>query len=239
MTLDPALAQAFETTWPAAEYHDIGGFRVGRGLGGGGRISSARALGPDWHADGIEAAAQLQRDWDQPETFRVWSEETALADALTARGFRQDRPTLVMAVEAAQLTDREIPLVTVFPIWPPLAIQREIWAEGNIAGPRQAAMERVAPLPHTSLLGRIEDHASASAFVAADGDVAMIHAIEVEPKMRRKGMADWLLRGAAHWARDHDASRLALAVTAANAPAIALYEKLGFAPVARYGYWSR
>ncbi|RJK98847.1 GNAT family N-acetyltransferase, partial [Paracoccus siganidrum] len=31
--IDAALREAFQATWPAAEYADAGGFRVGCGLG--------------------------------------------------------------------------------------------------------------------------------------------------------------------------------------------------------------
>lgn len=238
MPLDPALAQAFETTWPAAEYRDAGGFRIGRGLGGGGRISSARALGEAWDSAGIEAAAKVHRDWSQPELFRVWDEDHALGKALGAQGFARINPTLVLDIPTTALTAQPMPPLRTFAIWPPLAILREIWAGGNIAGPRQEAMERVT-LPRISLLGRMEDHAAGAAFVAADGEVAMIHAIEVEPRMRRKGMAEWMLRGAAHWAQDNGAMRLSLAVNAGNSPAVALYRKLGFQQAASYAYWAR
>ena len=63
---DPDLARAFETTWPAAEYADAGAFRVGRGYGAGGRVSSARALRQDWdEADipAVEAIAQMRQSF--------------------------------------------------------------------------------------------------------------------------------------------------------------------------------
>ncbi len=236
MAIDEALARAFETTWPAAEYRDQGGFRVGRGLGGGGRISSARALGAQWQAEAIPAVAAIQQDWGQIPQFRVWEDDTALGAALARHGYRALRPTELHVVAIAGLCDRLPPPLTAFELWPPLAIQREIWAEGNISPARQAAMDRVA-LPRTALLGRMEDQASAAAFVAVDGDVAMIHAIEVAAKMRRRGMAEWLVRQAAIWGARQGASRLALALTASNTPAAALYDKLGFARVARYAYW--
>ena len=57
-------------------------------------------------------------------------------------------------------------------------------------------MERVAP-PRAALLGRLHDRAAGAAFVAADGPVAMIHAIEVAPAFPRPGLAGWLSRVAA------------------------------------------
>ena len=77
------------------------------------------------------------------------------------------------------------------------------------------------------------------AFVAADGPVAMIHAIEILPGFRRKGMATWLIRKAAEWAQAQGATRLALAVSRRNTSARALYDRIGFAEIGGYGYWVR
>ncbi|WP_312529490.1 GNAT family N-acetyltransferase [Paracoccus sp. (in: a-proteobacteria)] len=246
MTLDPAIAQAFETTWPAAQYSDAGGYRIGRGMGGGGRISSARPLSDQASADaalslsaeGILAAAAVQQGWDQPAMFRLWDTDHDHAQALGAQGYHGQNPTLALACPIAALTQIPVPSLTVFQIWPPLAILSEIWEAGQISKPRQAAMMRVN-LPRTTLLGRLDDHAAAAGFVAVDGDVAMIHAIQVEPRMRRRGMAEWMLREAAFWAGKHGATQLALAVTESNTAAVQLYRKMGFQTVARYQYWQR
>lgn len=233
---DDALSRAFEETWPAAEYRDAGGFRVARGLGGGGRISSAFAL-PDWRSDGIAEAAGVHREWDQPVLFRAPDGDGRLGAALSGAGLEASRQTEVMQIAVATLANAEVPYLTAIPSWPPLAIQREIWEAGNISRARQAAMDRVQ-VPCISILGRSADWPVATAFVAFCGDVAMIHAIEVTPDARRKQAGEWLLREAAQLAADQGATRLALAVTSANAPAISLYRKLGFTTVGTYSYWS-
>jgi GNAT superfamily N-acetyltransferase len=95
--------------------------------------------------------------------------------------------------------------------------------------------------PRMTLMARADDRPVGVAFVAltdkdGDGDIAMIHAIETAPEHRRKGAGGLLLRGAASFAAEHGAVWLALAVTEANAPARALYEKLGMALAGRYHY---
>lgn len=235
MIRDPELSRAFEESWPAAEYRDVGGFRIGRGFGGGGRISSARAL-EDWSEDDIPAAIAVHRDWDQPVLFRAMQDDTALQQALRRAGLTPRQPTAVMQAATADLANAELPYLSTIPSWPPLAVQREIWESGNIAPARQAAMDRVT-LPKMSILGRNKDWPVAAAFLAWAGDVAMIHAIEVAPNARRQGMGEWVVRGAARIARDAGASRLALAVTQANQPAVSLYHKLGFTTVGVYDYW--
>ncbi|MFT4013376.1 MAG: GNAT family N-acetyltransferase [Paracoccus sp. (in: a-proteobacteria)] len=234
---DPDLFRAFETSWPAAESFEAGGFRSGRGLGAGGRVSSSLALGPDWSEAGIAEAEAAHRRWDQRPMFRVWDQDARLGAALAARGYAPTNPTSVMAIDCARLSEA-VPRMGTFRIWPPLAIQTDLWAAGNIGPARQAVMPRVA-LAKTSILARIEDRAAGSAFVALDGPVAMIHAIEVAPEFRRRGLAGWMLRSAAQWGAEQGASRLGLAVSRANTGARALYDRMGFAEMGSYAYWVR
>lgn len=235
MTLDPALAQAFEATWPAADHVEMGGIRLGRAPGAGGRVNSARVTG-DWCDADIDASIRQFKDWGLPPVFRALDEDEALQKALNSRGFHRSNPTAIMACPVARLTDRDLPPVTTFTIWPPMAIQRDIWAAGNIKAARQQVMLRVAA-PRTSILGRIKDRAAGAGFVAIDGDVAMIHAIEVLPDWRRQGLAGWMMRQAAIWADAQGATRVGLAVSRANSGARALYDSLGFDEVAGYAYY--
>lgn len=235
MIRDPKLAHAFEATWPAAEYRDVGGFRIGRGYGGGGRISSARALA-DWQEDGIEKAVEIHREWQQAPLFRVDEGDSDLAAALARHGFSATRTTLIMEAPVASLTDLPLPPVTAFPAWPPLAVQNEIWAASGFSQGRLDAMHRVS-LPRYAILGRINDRPAGSAFIVWDGEIAMLHALEVLPRFRRLGLGEWIVRQSAFMSAENDATRLALAVTAENEPAVALYRKLGFSEVARYAYW--
>jgi len=238
MIADADIARAFETSWPAAEYAGIGGFLVGRGQGGGGRVSSARAMRPDWDETDIPRTEAMQRGWGERPMFRVRDADAALAGALAARGYQHGTPTAILAADCAGLAALPVPPLTAFAIWPPLAMQRDIWQAGNITSARQEVMERVA-LPKTALLGRMRDRAAGAAFVALDGPVAVIHAIEVVPALRRQGVASWLIRMAAAWSQDRGASRLALAVSRANTGARAAYDRLGFADLGGYGYWSK
>ena len=235
-TPDPAIDAAFEARWPAAEYAQAGPFRIGRGLGGGKRVGSARAVAPDWHEADIDAAVRIQQAWDQPPVFRVARTEDALAEALLERGFHDHTPTLMLTAPITALTDLAVPPVTSFALWPPLAIQRDLWAEQGIGPARLAVMERVR-VPKAALLGRIRDRAAAVAFVAATKGIAVLHALEVLPAMRRQGLAGWTLREAAFWGQTQGAARMLLAVTAENAGAIALYRGLGFSQIAGYRYF--
>lgn len=232
---DAALAAAFEATWPPAEVAQAGGFIVGRGQGGGGRVSSARAI-DGWAAADIPAAVALHRGWAQRPLFRAMDDDAALIAVLTDTGFTRENPTAIMTAPTDLLTGQPIPPVTTFAVWPPMAIQRDIWAAGNIGSARQTVMNRVTG-PKTAILGRVQDRAAGAAFVAIHDDVAMVHAVEVVPDLRRHGLAVWMMRQAAIWAKENRAERLALAVSRANVPAVALYRALGFTETGGYAYY--
>jgi GNAT superfamily N-acetyltransferase len=234
---DADIARAFEATWPAAETVRCGGFLVGRGLGAGGRVSSAIADGA-WGRDDIDAACAQHRAWGQRPLFRAWDDESDLVDGLTADGFVVENPTLVMSAPVAALTDQPLPPVTAFTLWPPMAIQRQIWAAGSITLSRQAVMDRV-PSSKTAILGRIQDRAAGSAFVAVSGPVAMVHGVEVLAAFRRQGLAGWMMRQAAFWAAEQGAPRIGLAVSRANKVAQATYAHLGFSVTGSYAYYGR
>ncbi|MFV0410550.1 MAG: GNAT family N-acetyltransferase [Paracoccus sp. (in: a-proteobacteria)] len=234
MSEDP-VETAFEASWPAAEYAMAGPLRIGRGLGGGMRVSSARATRPGWDSTDIDHAIRIMEDWGQPSSFRAL-EGDGLGEALAARGWQGRMTTLMMQAPVIALTDLPVPEVTAFALWPPLAIQREIWTAAGIGPARLAVMER-ASAPKTALLGRTKDRAAGTAFLAGAGDYAVLHALEVIPAARRQGLAGWMIREAAFWAGAQGHRMLLLAVTAENAPAIALYRGLGFSTVAAYRYW--
>jgi GNAT superfamily N-acetyltransferase len=160
--------------------------------------------------------------------------EAALDAALAARAWRRGQPTLILAAEAAALAVEPTP-ETALDCEGPLACMAGLWAAGGIGAERRAVMARAAG-PKAWLLGRAEDAPAACAFVAAAGGAAMLHALEVAPWARRRGLGALLTRAAASWALAQGAPVLALAAPEANGPARALYAGLGFAEAARYHY---
>lgn len=71
------------------------------------------------------------------------------------------------------------------------------------------------------------------AMMAAAVDEANLENIAVAPDHRRQGAADALLGAIIGICREREMAFLTLEVRASNVPAIALYEKHGFAPVGR------
>ena len=96
------------------------------------------------------------------------------------------------------------PHVSLFDIWPPLAIMREIWAEGGIGPARLAVMDRARPV-QDRLIARLSDRAVGCGFCAIHDGIAMLHAVEIAPAYRRQGAARTMLHGR-HWAQGQGAT---------------------------------
>jgi GNAT superfamily N-acetyltransferase len=234
MIAPPRLFAAAEATWPPATTLPLGPWTLRQGLGGGSRVSAATARRPA-RADELPPAEAAMRAWGQTPLVMVQGQDDALDTLLADAGYLIKDPVTAWAAPVARLATQRPPPVTTFQVWPPLAAQAEIWAAGDIGPARLAVMQRVTG-PKTTLLGRTDDKPAASAFVACDGDVAMLHALEVAAPFRGRGLGRHMLTAAAFWAQDQGAAWLALLVTRANAPANALYASAGMEQVAQYHY---
>lgn len=230
----PELYTAMERTWcPAARWR-AGPWMIRDGQGGGQRVSATTAEA-DWQPGDIAAAEAEMQALGQPRLFMIRDGEAELDAALAVRGYAVVDPVVLYLIEPARLTGTPLPRVSAFRLWPPLAIMADLWAAGGIGPARLAVMARVAG-PKTAILARQSDRPAGVAFVAMDGDIAMVHAIEVIGAQRRQGVGRNILRAAAFWAQDQGAAWLGLAVTRANRPANALYASLGMAVVGQYHY---
>ena len=227
------LAAVLDATWPAAALHRTGDWLVREGRGGGKRVSAATAEGPRALAD-IAAMEAAQAALGQRPLVMIRPGQEALDAALAARGYGVVDPVAAYAAPVARLAC-DLPPLAAFDIWPPLAIQREIWAEGHIGPERLAVMDRVAG-PKTALFARSNDRPAGVAFVALCGDTAMLHALEVLPALRRQGAGRHLLVAAANWAAGQGARTLSLVLTVANTGARTLYASLGMGVVGQYHY---
>lgn len=223
-----------EATWPPFATHRAGPWLIREGRGGGQRVSAASPV-EAWDEADIAGAEAAMRDLGQSPLFVIREGEARLDAALAARGYALHDPVVAYAAPVADLAAVAPEFLTSFPHWPPLAVARQMWEEGGIGPARIAVMERVAG-PKTCILGRTGDRAAGVAFTAIHGDVAMLHALEVAPALRRNGCGHNILRAAAGWARDHGATTLTLLVTERNLAARALYASLNMQVVGQYHY---
>jgi GNAT superfamily N-acetyltransferase len=233
--IGPALLyDVIDATWPAAGFHRAGPWILREGRGGGKRVSSATADGAV-SEDDIDTAERGLADLDQPALFMIRDGQAGLDRMLAARGYGVIDPVVAWACPVAQLTNVPMPQITVFAIWEPLAIMREMWAQGGIGRARLAVMDRVRGAK-TGLLARYNDKPGGTAFVATHDRVAMLHALEILPHQRQQGLGKWMMRGAAFWAAEQGSDTLSVVCTRANAGANALYASLGMAVVGEYHY---
>ena len=227
------LFAALDATWPPARFVTEGPWTLREGKGGGQRVSAATANSPVSETD-IDRAEAGMTALGQTPLFMIRDRDADLDAWLNARGYVVVDPVVIYAAPVSALADPQ-PMTAIVPTWPMLAIQRDLWQSAGIGPGRFAVMERAAT-PRTALLARHRDTPAGVAFLAADGEIAMIHALEVVPSERRSGVAGRAMRAAAHWAAANGADWLALAVTRANEGANALYRHLGMTPAATYHY---
>lgn len=227
------LFAALDATWCPADIVRTGPWTLRRGDGGGQRVSAATADSPVSETD-IDRAEDGMRALDQHPIFMIRPQDADLDTWLDDRGYDVVDPVTLYAVPAAEVAE-DLPMTLAISTWPPLAVQLDLWAAGGIGPARIAVMERVA-VPKTSILGRRSDTPGGTAFVAADGEIAMLHALEVARSERRQGVAETIMKGAANWAVQTGATWLTLAVTRANDPANGLYRKLGMQAATAYHY---
>jgi ribosomal protein S18 acetylase RimI-like enzyme len=228
------LIAVLEATWPPASSRSLGPWTIRDGQGGGKRVSAATARAPVTAEDLPQAEAAMGALRQTP-LFMIREGETALDTLLASRGYTVVDPVDAFAAPLDRVDLAKPPRLSAIPAWPPLAIQRELWAQGHIGPARLAVMER-APFPKATLLARLDDRAAGTAFVGIHDGMAMIHALEIHPRFRRRGLGRHMMAGAIHWARAQGARDFGLVVTSANAGAQALYASLGLTRVGHYHY---
>lgn len=224
-----SLSDLLDATWPAADFRDLGPFRLREGRGGGKRVSAASLIaGHAWSESDILAAEAAMSD----PLFMV--QDQGLDQALCARGYGLIDPVHIYSAPIGDLIG-DLPALTGIAHWPPLAVAEEIWAEGGIGPARLQVMARVRGAK-AAFLARLKDRPSGAAFVAIRGQEAMLHALEIRAFARRQGQGRSLLRACANWAAENGALRLSLAVTCENQAACRLYAGAGMQVTGQYHY---
>ncbi len=228
------LYDVCEATWPAKARQEIDGWIIRDGANGGQRVSAATAVTHGEVPD-IGAAEIAMADLGQNALFMVREGESALDEALDARGYVvKDRVNLWVA-PVEDVAGDGAPRMSAFAIWPPVGIMTEMWNVGGINTARIDVMRRGAE-PKTSIFARTNDRPAGVAYVGIYGKTAMLHALEVTPTQRRNGSAQNIMRQAASWARLHGAAYFSVIVTQENKGANALYSSLNMESVGQYHY---
>ena len=235
---DPTHARMFDVldaTWAPNSRRSVGDWIIREGCGGGSRVSAASWHGTNADTADVEKAEQAMEKIGQVPLFMLRPGQNALDHRLQLTGYELIAPVRMMAAPSAAVADDVDLGHTVIPCTPILALQIDIWKQGGIGAPRIDVMNRVR-CQKTALLARSGQDPVGTVFVAIHKGVAMIHALEVLSRYRRKGHGYRITKAAAAWALGLGAHTISLLVTRENDAAIALYETAGFHDVASYHY---
>lgn len=188
---------------------------------------------------------RLYASIDLPLLFRMtpFVQPNGLDAELAARGFVAHETTLVQALALERAPETPPADVETTIVEPPVDrfVDAVAALRGSPAGQREAHRERLrdSPLDARRALVLDGDTPVAAGLAAREGDVVGLFDIVTAPAARRRGhatrLASWLLARA--WERG---ARLAyLQVDDANAAAIAVYRRFGFATRYTYHYRAR
>lgn len=232
--------------WPAASVHYDGSWQV-RLTGGypSKRLNSVVPLDPSDTRDlplRLERARKKFEAYGRPLLVR----ETPLMprelhDLLTSEGWSVFEEVLVMT---SGLDKVELP--ETMDHLPGHDIGRFVEAYLKITGSNSALQAPLAeiitsikPTVGLFLKEEVEETPQATVLCVQDNDLAGIMSLAVVPELRGKGYGAEMLAAAMRWARMRSARTAWLQVVSTNAPAIAIYERFGFAEAYRHRYWRK
>ena len=221
-------------TWPPKKIIKFGSWTIRIGDGAGKR-ASAISLDGNWEDSSFKELKELLQNLSKSEIFMVYQSDSIIEKKLENLNYQIFDQSFIFEITVKELIKNKPPPVSMFSIWPPLNIQRELWSANGIGVQRQAVMNRVTQ-SKTSILGRWKDNPVASAFVAKSGDVAFLHALVVDKNFRQQGVGKALMQHAGQWAYSHNCKKLMVVTTAANTAANNLYTSLEFQLVNKYHY---
>ncbi|HTV44826.1 MAG TPA: GNAT family N-acetyltransferase [Stellaceae bacterium] len=233
------VEEACLNAWPALRQILLGGWLLRFSSGLTRRANSANPLaGPRREEIALITQCQaLYRQHRQPAIFRLPTLVEATVDTqLAAVGYQAEGLSLVLYADT--LPARRDPQV-------------QLRARPSLQWFAAMAVLQQHTAAQASLYRRIVRHLAVPAAFATltdtEGIVALaygaIHdglicyqSVVTDPRRRRRGYAGRLVMALAAWGAEHGGVGACLEVEAANAPARALYERLGFIELYRYHY---
>lgn len=225
------LFNAVDATWAPLAFHNHEGWLVREGAGGGQRVSATTLL-PDVQDYQINTAVEKMMSLGQTPLFMIRGADTGLDAELRGLKYAIVDPVVILIAETQELlrhSPKQMPPMQTLDI--PDVNAQKIWAEAGITQGRLNVMARV-----TSPKTIISAGEMGVAFAAAFNGIAMVHAVEVAPAHRRKGVANAVMYKSFQWAKEQNCKWVAVLTVHANIPARTLYENLGMVEAAAYHY---
>lgn len=169
------------------------------------------------------------------------SRPSGLEERLAARGYRLDGPpTHVQVADLAVMRGVAAGPARVSERFGEEWLRAYCESEG-VSDPvkiatRRAMLERVGP-PAGYAAAVVDGQVAAVALGVVERGWLGLFSVATRPEHRRRGLGLAALASLAEWAAGYGAARCYLQVFSVNAPALALYERLGFRTL--YDYWYR
>lgn len=225
------LFDAVDATWAPFAFHKHAGWLAREGAGGGQRVSATTLLA-DKQSFQISPAVAKMVSLHQTPLFMIRDTDAKLDAALQDLGYDIVDPVVILIAPTRDLLGNPPKqMQAVHALNAPDMQAKNIWAAGGIDQGRLNVMARVKSPKTTLRIGEM-----GVAFAAAYNDIAMVHAVEVAAKHRRKGVANAVMYNACQWAKDQSCGWVAVLTVRANIPARTLYENLGMVEAAAYHY---
>ncbi|HZB49415.1 MAG TPA: GNAT family N-acetyltransferase [Mycobacteriales bacterium] len=229
--------------WPAPQTRWLGRWLLRAAAGFTGRANSVLPLGgPDRPLDAAlaEVAAWYGERGLPARVVIPTPAREALDAALAARGWTAYNPTEVLTADVG-VTLARLPARADLP---PVAVE-DTAADDWVAAYHYRGGGELPQVGRAILAGarqpgfavvRQGGAVLAIARASVDEGWVGVTAVEVDPGHRRRGLASHVTRELLRWAAERGATSAYLQVAADNAPALALYHRLGFARHHRYHY---
>lgn len=191
-------------------------------------------------AEKLERAEAIYREAGLPPVVRItpYSQPSGLDDHLAARGWQRFDETCVMVLGDIDPAVRP-PAGTLVREVPAETFAEVVGRWRGSAGPLVAAQAqrlRTSPIPYRGFLLEADGEPMACGQFAREGPLAGLYDIHTAAAHRGRGLAGTLCSSLLAAAAAEGARLGYLQVDAGNAPALAVYRRLGFVEGYRYHY---
>lgn len=225
--------------WPASEVEELCGWRLRATNGGFARTNSVWTgvfTGEVPVGEAIEQAEAFYRKHNLKPSFQMLEggEPTDLDALLERRGYAREAPASVLAkpVQAVAMPPEVMFANLPTPDWLEAFVDQLDAARGVEC---RYILIRV-PVSRTYLLLREAGAPVSLALAVRRGPDVSVDCVLTRPEHRRAGGATTIMQAAEAWAHGQGANRLVLSLPNGNAPARALFDKLGYAPHSAHYY---